>query len=597
MSYEDKKGTKMRLEADVRLIEILQRYNICNLEAGQDYAQYLKEKRNKIENEYFYIPVLGVQGAGKSTLLNALLMDDIVLPVDADETTCIPVEVHYGEQQDIYVHFEKQSPIKCSIKEIEQYVHNTYNPGNEKGVSHIVVYMPHELLKNNVVLVDLPGVGSLTQANAKATMAYVEKLSAAIFLLRTTPPMTRSETLFVKSVWHKLSKVWFVQNQWNDESLQEVEDGKEFNESILRNLASEIKVPLENDIMIVNNYEALRGKLEEDDRRIKASGIDELKDVIIKAGQNWKTILTEDFESSLVLLAKEARTQIQRKLSDKGLSKKEILKKQREMKRMVEAELEENQSHMEAIREKIKGYKEALVDYAKDQEIRQASNLRTEMRSVIRSGVVDGELINRAFQDHQNQISQEVMEDLLLKLEEVQVELSGELEAIQLINPQGNGMKYEDFYKKSGFKAEKALPAIGNILGALGGYALLAAMTGPLGIVAGFGVTLVGGWIGQKAKKAVSNQRQKTTIEEIEAPICEFVKNMSRHIIETANMQLGQIEEALEAFERRQQEILDEDYNRQRSVLKGQEAEVECTEAMLAEDINYINQLVGEMNV
>lgn len=72
---------------------------------------------------------------------------------------------------------------------------------------------------------------------------------------------------------------------------------------------------------------------------------------------------------------------------------------------------------------------------------------------------------------------------------------------------------------------------------------------------------------------------------------------MSRHIIETVNMQLGQIEEALEAFERRQQEILDEDYNRQRSVLKGQEAELECTEAMLEEDINYINQLAGEMNV
>ena len=41
--------------------------------------------------------VIGCPGAGKSTFLNAVLFGDIILPVDADETTRIPTGVRYGE--------------------------------------------------------------------------------------------------------------------------------------------------------------------------------------------------------------------------------------------------------------------------------------------------------------------------------------------------------------------------------------------------------------------------------------------------------------------------------------------------------------------
>ena len=46
-----------------------------------------------LDSDECVIPVLGTQGAGKSSFLNAVLFGDIVLPVDADETTCIPTVV------------------------------------------------------------------------------------------------------------------------------------------------------------------------------------------------------------------------------------------------------------------------------------------------------------------------------------------------------------------------------------------------------------------------------------------------------------------------------------------------------------------------
>lgn len=57
--------------------------------ADARYPLYAK----RLSSRRFVMPVAGVQGSGKSTLLNALAFERPVLPVDADETTCVPVEI------------------------------------------------------------------------------------------------------------------------------------------------------------------------------------------------------------------------------------------------------------------------------------------------------------------------------------------------------------------------------------------------------------------------------------------------------------------------------------------------------------------------
>lgn len=92
---------------DDKLVEILDRYSV----PGQEVGASLKEAVLRSDNKELIIPVLGMQGMGKSTLINAILKEDI-MPSEADETTCVPVEVKYGETEQAEVYFSSDTSTK-----------------------------------------------------------------------------------------------------------------------------------------------------------------------------------------------------------------------------------------------------------------------------------------------------------------------------------------------------------------------------------------------------------------------------------------------------------------------------------------------------
>ena len=193
--------TYMELLNDDRFNYLIDKY--FNHEGqGEEYKEYFKHFIENLDKNELIMPVLGVQGAGKSSFLNAILMDDNVLPTDVDETTCVPVEVKFGENTDeAIIYFHDKPKEKINIKELEKYVHNDYNEANKLNVSKIIIFNDSEILKQGLVLVDLPGVGSLTPENQKTTLDYVNRLAFAIFVIRTNPPITKTEKNFINALW------------------------------------------------------------------------------------------------------------------------------------------------------------------------------------------------------------------------------------------------------------------------------------------------------------------------------------------------------------------------------------------------------------
>src|ERR1019366_2948035 len=84
---------------------------------------------------------------------------------------------------------QREVSLPADDDHLREYVDNALNPGNERGVSRVVLQSNCELLRSGMVLVDLPGIGSLNQRNAETTKQFLLESVGVIFMLRTTPPI------------------------------------------------------------------------------------------------------------------------------------------------------------------------------------------------------------------------------------------------------------------------------------------------------------------------------------------------------------------------------------------------------------------------
>ena len=314
---------------DQKLADFLDAYSDTKESLG---SGILKSIKNSKRSELI-IPVLGMQGMGKSTLINGLLEENI-LPNDADETTCVPVEVKFGTTECAIVHFfdKKNEIIVHTREELNEYVDNNYNPANEKHVANIELFRNISILKDGMVIVDLPGVGSLTKENENTTKRYVENLCSAIFVIPTVPTIRNKEALFIKSLWSQFSKAIFVQNEWG-ESKEELNDSIDFNNKVLRKIAEEVHNPYNDEIIVVNAYKAVAGAVKNDQSLIDKSNIKTLYDKIIEIASNWEDTRESLLQTRINLSIEYVKGVILKRLSDLKKSKDEI---EEENKRQLE---------------------------------------------------------------------------------------------------------------------------------------------------------------------------------------------------------------------------------------------------------------------
>jgi hypothetical protein len=68
--------------------------------------------------------------------------------------------VRYGPRLTARVRFDEREWEDCEPRDLVTYVSEEHNPGNEKGVTGVEMFVPSPLLASGMCLVDTPGVGS-----------------------------------------------------------------------------------------------------------------------------------------------------------------------------------------------------------------------------------------------------------------------------------------------------------------------------------------------------------------------------------------------------------------------------------------------------
>lgn len=552
--------TYIDLINDERFNLLLDKY-MNNESAGINYKDYFKHFIENMNKNEIVIPVLGVQGAGKSSFLNSILMNENILPTDVDETTCVPVEVRFGEDTSrAQVYFKARNMEEINLSELEKYVHNDYNPANEIGVSKIVLFNDSDILKNNIVLVDLPGVGSLTPENQKTTLDYINKLVAGIFMIRTNPPITRTEKNFINALWPKLSNTIFVQNKWNDESNEDAEDAKEHNEGVLNSISTSHNDTRDVHVNVVNVYEAVKGKFTKDYSLYDESGITKVISQINEVSRMYNYNINETLKIKIEETFKNLEDRINNYINASlNESKENEIEKEKQINEIKDI-LSYNKGYFKEIRSYANDEMEKIIEDASNIIKENIENLRYNIKNVINRGIVDGEMLSSIYKESSDRAVNNIMDEVLSITSELIKNLNTKLNYVTIKGFDGTYENISFFNKESSFKFEKSIPSLlGLSTGIIGAAGTVGSLGGPLGILVGMGIGFVFTIIGDSIRKEILSTRAEYTIKDIEPMIEDLESYLREEILDDLRAKANEVDTSIKELRKKIEKTFKED--------------------------------------
>lgn len=184
-------------------------------------ASLLRESKKHLASDAFTLMVVGEFKRGKSTLINALLGDDI-LPAKVAPCTAVITEVKYGEVAKATLHHEDPAipPLAVPITDLKKYVVIEADDEEEAAgaladspYAHIEIDYPLSLCRNNVQIIDSPGLNE-HRTRTKIALDYLSKSDALVLVLSCQQALSASELAFIDKDLggRNLRHVFFV---WN----------------------------------------------------------------------------------------------------------------------------------------------------------------------------------------------------------------------------------------------------------------------------------------------------------------------------------------------------------------------------------------------
>jgi len=590
----------MKIEEFVneQLVDILNKYS----DEPNKVGSLLRQAINNSENKEMIVPVLGMQGLGKSTLINALLRENI-LPSEVDETTCVPVEVKYGEEEKAEVHFENKSDIVIvhTQAELADYVDNNFNPANKKGVERIVLFRKDDLLKSGLIVVDLPGVGSLTIENENTTKRYIENLCTAIFVIPIVPTMRKTERIFIKGAWSQFSTAIFVKNRWakeedgvilNSESDLEVEESFSHDTKELKKLAGELQNMFsDDDLIVVNAYKGIYGALKRNEKMVVESNIEILKDKLEHLASNWESEKLQMLWAKLEMGLFVTKRSIENLLKEQALSAEDVKRKRKEEYNNYVKFTREISNKVSETRQLLNDKEEGIFKLVRTKSEECAGSIRARVYHVIEQGVVDGPKLSEAFNDIQEDEMEVFFDVIFDKMLEVKSSVEEKFEKIQDIISSENDFSQESksFYKKSSLKLEKTAEPIFGVGGVIGAIWAYSSIGGPWGWVAAAAITIVAGIAGALIKRLGMKRRMNNVkseiepvIDEIESTLRKTVREKYEEVSDKIRMVLDSIISTRRDEERRLHDQINTPVNTEET-------------AILTRDLEYVEQRINEL--
>ena len=182
---------------DIALVHALER--AINQHGLVEFRPALATIIDRLETDTFEIAVFGRVSSGKSSLLNHIVGQDL-LPVGVNPITAVPTRLTYGAEPRATAWFADRKPEQFGIERLAEFVTEQQNPANVQHVTRIVVELPTPRLREGVVYVDTPGLGSLATSGAAETKAYLPRCDLGVVLIDAGSTLTEDDLATVQTL-------------------------------------------------------------------------------------------------------------------------------------------------------------------------------------------------------------------------------------------------------------------------------------------------------------------------------------------------------------------------------------------------------------
>ncbi len=177
-----------------RLEKIVERWQLV------EFRPALEMIVSRLESPTFEIAVFGWVSSGKSSLLNHIAGVN-ALPVGVTPVTAVPTRLASGDPPNVTVSFAESQSKSVGLDHLWEYASEGGNPGNEKHVTSILVKLPSPRLKEDVVFVDTPGVGSLALAGGAETNAYLPRCDLGMVLVDSVSTLDSEDLTLLRALY------------------------------------------------------------------------------------------------------------------------------------------------------------------------------------------------------------------------------------------------------------------------------------------------------------------------------------------------------------------------------------------------------------
>jgi GTP-binding protein EngB required for normal cell division len=198
---QDLQGRLQRLHQagyDISTVKNLER--IINDYGFVEFRSTLSMIIDRLESKSYEIAMFGQVSSGKSSLLN-YIVQNAILPVGVIPITAVPTRLIYGNAPRVTLWYADKGAQQIEIGRLAEFVTEQQNPANYKHVTRIVVELPSSRLRDGVVLVDTPGLGSLATAGATETLAYLPRCDLGVVLVGAGTTLTQDDLSTIQALY------------------------------------------------------------------------------------------------------------------------------------------------------------------------------------------------------------------------------------------------------------------------------------------------------------------------------------------------------------------------------------------------------------